>query len=101
MQDIKITKGNKYVKQALTSPFLSTKVSWDDEEHFKIPEDILKGIIDGLDFKKPSRIQAVAVPLIVKEPINHMIAQSKNGTGKTGAFTIGSTLRVDPKDPKV
>jgi len=25
-----------------------------------------------------------------------LIAQSKNGSGKTGAFTIGSLLRVDP-----
>ena len=25
-----------------------------------------------------------------------MIAQSKNGSGKTGAFAIGSSLRVDP-----
>jgi len=30
-----------------------------------------------------------------------MIAQSKNGTGKTGAFTIASLLRVDVKDPKL
>jgi ATP-dependent RNA helicase DDX19/DBP5 len=29
-----------------------------------------------------------------------LIAQSKNGSGKTGAFTIGSVLRVDPKIPK-
>lgn len=27
----------------------------------------------------------------------NLIAQSKNGSGKTGAFTIGSALRVDPK----
>jgi superfamily II DNA/RNA helicase len=25
-----------------------------------------------------------------------MIAQSKNGTGKTGAFAVSSVLRVDP-----
>lgn len=30
-----------------------------------------------------------------------MIAQSKNGTGKTGSFAIGSILRVDPKNPKI
>ena len=29
-----------------------------------------------------------------------LIAQSKNGSGKTGAFCIGSVLRVDPKIPK-
>ena len=26
-----------------------------------------------------------------------LIGQSKNGSGKTGAFTIGSLLRVDTK----
>ena len=30
----------------------------------------------------------------------NLIAQSKNGSGKTGAFTIGTVLRVDPKIPK-
>jgi ATP-dependent RNA helicase DDX19/DBP5 len=29
-----------------------------------------------------------------------LIAQSKNGSGKTGAFTVGSVLRVDPKIQK-
>jgi ATP-dependent RNA helicase DbpA len=27
----------------------------------------------------------------------HLIAQGKNGSGKTGAFSIGSTLRIDRK----
>lgn len=30
----------------------------------------------------------------------NLIAQSKNGSGKTGAFTIGTVLRVDPKIQK-
>lgn len=30
----------------------------------------------------------------------NLIAQSKNGSGKTGAFTIGTVLRVDPKIAK-
>ena len=29
-----------------------------------------------------------------------LIAQSKNGTGKTGALTIGSLLRIDPSIKK-
>ena len=33
----------------------------------------------------------------VKENYIDLIAQSKNGSGKTGAFSIGSLLRVDPK----
>ena len=56
-----------------------------------------------MEFVKPSNIQAVAIPLIVK-PIKNvyidLIAQSKNGSGKTGAFCIGSLLRVDPSIPK-
>ena len=30
-----------------------------------------------------------------------MIAQAKNGSGKTGSFAIGSTLRVDRNDPSI
>ena len=47
---------------------------------------------------RPSMIQGVAIPLIalpVEGVYHDVIAQSKNGTGKTGAFSIGSTLRVD------
>jgi superfamily II DNA/RNA helicase len=29
-----------------------------------------------------------------------LIAQAKNGAGKTGAFAIGTVLRVDRNDPK-
>jgi len=36
-----------------------------------------------------------------EDKYDHLIAQSKNGSGKTGAFVIGSLLRVDPSNPKV
>lgn len=32
---------------------------------------------------------------------NNLIAQAKNGAGKTGAFCIGSMLRVDPSIKKL
>jgi ATP-dependent RNA helicase DDX19/DBP5 len=57
--------------------------------------------MDVLGFQKPSNIQSVAIPLIVAEPYFDLIAQARNGSGKTGSFSIGSTLRVDPKDPKL
>ena len=39
----------------------------------------------------------VACPaILVEEQKTNLIAQSKNGSGKTGAFTIGSAMRVDP-----
>ena len=41
---------------------------------------------------------------MIVNPVNgahcDLIAQSKNGSGKTGAFSIGSTLRVDPQIQK-
>ena len=49
---------------------------------------------------KPSKIQAVSIPLIVIEPYNNLIAFAPTGSGKTGAFAIGSVLRVDRKNPK-
>ena len=52
-----------------------------------------------------SRIQSVAIPLIVKQDIDkhyeNLIAQAKNGSGKTGAFAIGSLLRTDPDISKL
>lgn len=35
----------------------------------------------------------------MSDPPKNLIAQAKNGAGKTGSFAIGSVLRVDPKDP--
>jgi superfamily II DNA/RNA helicase len=32
-----------------------------------------------------------------KDKYESLIAQARNGAGKTGAFVIGSLLRVDPK----
>lgn len=90
---------NKFIKQT-ASPFINHQKSWDNEDHFKIPEDIQNNIVDNLGFIKPSGIQAVSIPLIAEEPHKHLIAQAKNGSGKTGAFTIGSVLRVDRNDPK-
>ena len=36
-----------------------------------------------------------------KGEFEDLIAQSKNGSGKTGAFSIGSCLRVDPSIKKI
>lgn len=44
--------------------FINYAKSWDNEEHFKIPKTLLEGIEEGMKFKYPSKIQAVAIPLI-------------------------------------
>ncbi|ELQ40144.1 ATP-dependent RNA helicase DBP5 [Pyricularia oryzae] len=61
-----------------------------------------QGIIDGLlamNFKKPSKIQARALPLMLSNPPRNMIAQSQSGTGKTGAFVVTILSRVDFNQP--
>ena len=92
------------------SPFVNQALEWDDKSHFDIPEGLLKGIKEELIWPKPSRIQGVAIPYILtKDPDQidrpnpdyiSLIAQARNGAGKTGAFVIGSILRVDPKVSK-
>ena len=69
-------------------------VTWDE---LKIRDDIKKNLME-MKFEKPSKIQAVSVPLINKPPFRHFIAQSRNGSGKTGAFLLGILCRIDDKD---
>lgn len=57
--------------------------------------ELLKGIFD-YGFKSPSIIQNVAIKEIFDG--YDIIAQSQSGTGKTGAFTIGSLSIVNPAD---
>jgi len=91
---------NKYTAN-LASPFINHSQQWENKEHFDIPEDIQKNIVDKLGFIKPSTIQSVSIPMITNPPYLAVIAQARNGTGKTGSFAIGSTLRVDRKDQKL
>jgi ATP-dependent RNA helicase DDX19/DBP5 len=57
-------------------------------------ESILKGIY-AMNFRKPSKIQERALPLLMKNPPINMIGQSQSGTGKTAAFTINILSRLD------
>ena len=58
--------------------------NWDELE---IPSDLLRGIY-AYGFEKPSPIQRKAIkPILMKKDL---IAQAQSGTGKTGAFTIGT-----------
>ncbi|CAK7204091.1 RNA helicase required for poly(A+) mRNA export [Sporothrix eucalyptigena] len=61
-----------------------------------------KSIVDGLlalNFKKPSKIQERALPLLLANPPTNMIAQSQSGTGKTAAFVVTTLSRVDFDKP--
>jgi superfamily II DNA/RNA helicase len=58
-----------------------------------LPDNLLRGIY-SYGFEKPSKIQEKAI-VPIKERFD-ILAQAQSGTGKTGAFTIGSMSVIDP-----
>ncbi|WRT70033.1 uncharacterized protein IL334_007026 [Kwoniella shivajii] len=64
-------------------------------EALNLHEDLMKGIY-SVGFKKPSKIQEKALPLLLSNPPQNLIGQSQSGTGKTAAFTLNMLSRVDP-----
>ncbi|KAG4031744.1 hypothetical protein MFRU_008g01060 [Monilinia fructicola] len=67
-------------------------------EQLGIDPAILKGLY-AMNFKKPSKIQEKALPLLLSNPPRNMIAQSQSGTGKTAAFVITILSRLDFSKP--
>jgi translation initiation factor 4A len=67
-----------------------TELSFDE---LNISENLLRGIY-GYGFEKPSMIQHKSIPVLSSG--KDVIAQAQSGTGKTGAFSIGSLCNVDP-----
>lgn len=67
--------------------------TYNDWEDYNMNPKILRGIY-AFGYEKPSPIQTRAVqPMIDAKDI---IAQAQSGTGKTGAFSIGTLNVVDP-----
>ncbi|OCK76163.1 DEAD-domain-containing protein [Lepidopterella palustris CBS 459.81] len=67
-------------------------------EQLKLKDEILRGIL-AMNFRKPSKVQEKALPLLLSDPPMNMIAQSQSGTGKTAAFTLNILSRVDLTNP--
>ncbi|XP_037028078.1 DEAD-box helicase Dbp80-like [Bradysia coprophila] len=63
-------------------------------EALNINPDLLRGIY-GMGFNVPSKIQETALPMLLANPPQNMIAQSQSGTGKTAAFVLAMLSRVD------
>jgi ATP-dependent RNA helicase DDX19/DBP5 len=82
---------------ATENDLLSKDVSWDE---LGVDEEIKKSLLE-MKFFQPSKIQSTTYPLIKKEPYSHLIAQAKNGAGKTGAFGLGVVSRVDKNDESI
>ena len=80
------TSNEKELEQTADLPEVKT---WDD---LNIDSSILRAIYSH-GFETPSEIQKKAIPPI--KELRDLIAQAQSGTGKTGAFVIGSLSHVD------
>ena len=69
-------------------------------ESLGVKENIIKGLLD-MGFLQPSKIQTTTFPLILKDPRSNIIAQAKNGSGKTGAFGIGILSSIDERNRNI
>ncbi|KAI0838771.1 DEAD-domain-containing protein [Hypoxylon sp. FL0890] len=67
-------------------------------EELGLPDEILRAL-SALRFSKPSKVQEKALPLMLANPPQNMIAQSQSGTGKTAAFVTTVLARVDHTKP--
>jgi ATP-dependent RNA helicase DDX19/DBP5 len=71
-------------------------------EELNLQPNLLKGVY-AMGFNAPSKIQEMALPTLLADPPQNMIAQSQSGTGKTAAFVLAMLSRVntDLKHPQV
>ena len=63
-----------------------------------INENILRGVY-AHGFEKPSVIQVKSIPIILSG--KDLVSQAQSGTGKTGAFSIGSLCRIDDQNQHI
>lgn len=73
-----------------TSDVTSTRGN--DFEEFCLKRELLMGIFEQ-GWEKPSPIQESAIPVALLG--NDILARAKNGTGKTGAYTIPMLQKID------
>ena len=67
-------------------------------DELKINENILRGVY-AHGFEKPSAIQIKSIPIILSD--KDIIAQAQSGTGKTGAFSIGTLCKIDESKEQI
>lgn len=67
-------------------------VEGEEFEKYGLKEDILKALCEK-GWEKPSPVQSQTIPAILAG--RDVLARSKNGTGKTGAYVIPCLNQVD------
>ena len=75
-----------------------TATKGNDFEDYFLKRELLMGIFEK-GFEKPSPIQEEAIPIALAG--RNILARAKNGTGKTGAFTIPTLEKIDITNPNI
>jgi ATP-dependent RNA helicase DDX6/DHH1 len=70
-----------------------TNTKGNDFEDFHLKRELLMGIFEK-GWEAPSPIQECAIPMLLTG--TDIVARAKNGTGKTGAYSIPLVQRIDP-----
>jgi ATP-dependent RNA helicase DDX19/DBP5 len=78
------------VEQNPGDPHLRSAKAWDD---LRMSKELLLGIAE-MGFVRPSRIQEVALPMMIEDRCN-LIAQAQNGSGKTATFALAILALTD------
>ncbi|KAL3085857.1 hypothetical protein niasHT_039021 [Heterodera trifolii] len=63
-------------------------------EELRIKPELVKAL-HMMGFVQPSKIQEAALPVLLCEPPQDIIAQSQSGTGKTATFLLAMLNRID------
>ena len=71
---------------------INTPRLYESFDSMNLHQELIRGVY-SYGFESPSRIQQLAI--VPMKEHNDIIAQAQSGTGKTGAFTIGSLSVVD------
>ncbi|KAI3837650.1 hypothetical protein MKW98_027009 [Papaver atlanticum] len=64
-------------------------------EDLNLSRELLMGLYVEMNFKTPSKIQSVSLPMILSPPYKDLVAQAHNGSGKTACFVLGMLSRID------
>ena len=97
-----INNGSKDWQKNLKAPVKDSRVQTEDVtgtkgiefDEMDIKRPLMAGIYEA-GFENPSPIQEAAIPVALTG--RDILARAKNGTGKTGAFTIPTLEKIDPK----
>ncbi|CAN1812996.1 DEAD-box ATP-dependent RNA helicase 38 [Linum perenne] len=106
VETLKIDDDKKKVNEFLEEPEDSTiqavttgetpYTSASSFEELSLSPELLKGLYVEMKFEKPSKIQAISLPMMLTPPYKDLIAQAHNGSGKTTCFVLGMLSRVNP-----